>query len=229
VPSAFVEGAEYRPAIDPADFSAVVDNPYLPWTPGSTWRYEGGGEQIEVTVTGSTRSVMGVPTVVVRDRVHEDGKLTEDTEDWYAQDRAGNVWYFGEATAECEDGAVTSRHGSWEAGVDGAQPGIVMLAEPQVGDRYRQEYLAGEAEDQAKVVQLDGHVEGPTGTYEGVVVTEDFTPLEPDLLEDKAYARGVGVVEERTIKGGSGVVRLLEFVPGDGSAAAAPAYDPCHE
>jgi hypothetical protein len=229
VPTAVVEGAPYQPSIDPATFTTTIDAPFLPLTPGTTLRYEGGSEQIEVTTTGATRMVMGVATLVVHDRVREDGKITEDTEDWYAQDAAGNVWYFGEDTAECENGAITNRDGAWEAGVDGAQPGVAMLADARVGDHYRQEYLPGKAEDQARVLRLGDSVTVPAGSFSDVLVTEDFTPLEPDLLEDKLYAPGVGVVEEREVKGGSGVVKLTEIIQGAPASGPAPAFDPCHE
>jgi hypothetical protein len=142
-----------------------------------------------------------VTVTVVHDRVFTAGELTEDTFDWYAQDTAGNVWYLGEATVEY-DGDSTSTAGSWEAGVDGAQPGIVMLAHPAVGDAYRQEYLAGEAEDAAKVIELGGTVTVRAGMFRDVVTTEDWTALEPKILEHKSYAPGVGVVLERLVKGG---------------------------
>ncbi len=229
-PAAVVEDVEYRPVIEPADFTTSVKNPYFPLVPGSTRVYEGDGERIEYSVTTLTRTVMGVETVVVRDRAFKDGKLIEDTEDWFAQDGAGNVWYFGEDTAECKDGKPVSRHGAWEAGIDGAQPGVVMLADPQIGDLYRQEFYAGEAEDQGRVLMLGDAVEVPAGAYRDVLVTEDFTPLEPDLLEHKLYAPGVGVVEERTIKGGTGVLRLVEVTVDSGSAAAPTStFDPCRE
>ena len=195
-PSAFVKDAPYSVVIDPAAFSSTITNHLFPLEPGTTWTYDGGGEHIVVTVTGQTRVIAGVTTLVVHDQAFEGDELVEDTEDYYAQDPAGNVWYFGEVTGECDGRTVTSRHGSWEAHVDGAQPGVVMLAQPRIGDVYRQEYLAGEAEDQATILQLDGIVTGPTGDYVDVLVTEDVTPLEPDLLEHKSYARGVGVVQE---------------------------------
>jgi hypothetical protein len=183
---------------------------------GRTLVYEGvsGGEQerVEVTVTDRTREVMGVTATVVRDRAFVEGSLVEDTFDWFAQDRFGNVWYFGEATAEYEKGEIVSRAGSWEAGVDGAMPGVVMLADPRVGDRYRQEFYAGEAEDMARVRAAGASVAVPAGSYQHVLVTEDWTPLEPDVLEHKSYAPGVGVVLERVVKGGSGVLRLVEIV-----------------
>jgi hypothetical protein len=206
----------YEPRIDPNDFVTTIDNPYLPLPVGRTLVYEGvsGGEQerVEVTVTDRTREVMGVTATVVRDRAFVEGSLVEDTFDWFAQDRFGNVWYFGEATAEYENGEIVSRAGSWEAGVDGAMPGVVMLADPRVGDRYRQEFYAGEAEDMARVRAAGASVAVPAGSYQHVLVTEDWTPLEPDVLEHKSYAPGVGVVLERVVKGGSGVLRLVEIV-----------------
>lgn len=208
----------YEPRIDPADFVAAIDNPYLPLPVGRTLVYEGVSdgerERVEVTVTARTREVMGVTTIVVRDRAFVEGALVEDTFDWFAQDRWGNVWYFGEETAEYQDGEVVTRAGSWEAGVDGAQPGVVMLAEPRVGDRYRQEFYEGEAEDMARVLALGEALTVPAGSYDDVLVTEDWTPLEPDVLEQKSYAPGMGVVLERVVEGGSGVLRLVELRDG---------------
>jgi hypothetical protein len=192
----YVEGAPYLVTVDPADFVAVVDNPYWPMIPGTTTIFEGDGERIVVEVTDYTKVVMDVAVTVVRDRAYEDGRLIEDTFDWYAQDRWGNVWYLGEDTTEYDRGRPVSTAGSWEAGVDGALPGIVMLAEPQVGDVYRNEFYAGEAEDLAKVVELDGSIEVPAGAFIATLVTQDWTPLEPDQLERKTYAPGVGLVAE---------------------------------
>jgi hypothetical protein len=220
-PAALAEGKPYRPPIDPGDFVSVIDNPYLPLRPGTTLVYqgtsEGQREKIVVHVTDRTREIMGITATVVRDRAFVDGALVEDTFDWFAQDRAGNVWYLGEATKEYDGGKVVSTAGSWEAGVGGAQPGIVMLGAPRLGDRYRQEYYRGEAEDMAQVMQRDASVNGPEGSFDHVLVTEDWTPLEPKVRENKFYARGVGVVLERRTKGGSEVLRLVEFrSPGAG-------------
>lgn len=200
----------YRPSIDPAGFTTTIDNPFMPLVPGTTFIYEGAGERVEVTVTSDTRQVMGVETVVVRDTATVKGKVIEDTSDWFAQDRAGNVWYFGEATKSFEDDPAGDPAGSWEAGVDGAQPGIVMLADPQGGDVYRQEFYAGEAEDLALVRQLDDAIKVRAGSFDGVLVTEEWTPLEPDHIEHKFYARGVGLVGERVIAGGNEKVDLVE-------------------
>ncbi len=202
------------PEIDPADFVRDVTNQYFPLEPGTTLVYEGqtadGLERVEDRVTTERRVVMGVSCVVLHDRVSLDGSLIEETFDWYAQDREGNVWYFGEDSKDYEDGKVTSTKGSWEAGVDGAQPGIIMQADPQVGDSYRQEYYAGEAEDMAKVVELGQSVTVPAGSYSDVLVTRDWTPLEPDVEEQKYYAPGVGLVLEQFVKGGEGRVELIE-------------------
>lgn len=188
----------YAPAVNPADFGSTVDNPYFPLAPGARWEYRSrtadGTETTIVTATANTRTIMGVRCVEVRDTVTVDGQLKEDTLDWYAQHRDGTVWYFGEDTKEYEDGEVRSTQGSWIAGVDGALPGIVMPARPRIGERYRQEYYAGEAEDMAQILATAGRVTVPAGTYDGVLETKDHTPLEPDVLEHKYYARGVGPV-----------------------------------
>ncbi len=209
---------EYEPVIVPSDFVGAVDNPYLPLAPGSRWVYEGatedGLERIVVEVTNDTRQVMGVTCVVVRDTVTVDGEVTEDTWDWFAQDVHGNVWYFGEDTKEYEDGKVVSTEGAWEAGVDGAKPGIVMLAGPLVGLTYRQEYYKGEAEDMAQVLALHGTATTPAGTYSDVLRTKEWTPLEPGVAEEKYYAPGVGCVLEVVTKGGDERVELVEFVAG---------------
>ena len=197
--------------LDPAEFSAEIDNPYWPMQPGSTWVYREGKRRIEVTVTNRTRTVMGVETRVVHDLVTEDGVPVEDTFDWYAQDADGSIWYFGEDTTEFEDGKPVGHAGAWEAGVDGAQPGILLPADPEVGMTYRQEYYAGEAEDRAEVLSVDERVEVPAGTFEGTLQTEDTTPLEPDVVEHKFYARGVGPVLALKVKGDTGREELVSF------------------
>jgi hypothetical protein len=183
----------YAPNIDPADFVSEIDNKYFPLKPGTTFVYAGNAERDEMTVTSNTKQIMGVECVVVNDRLWEDGKLIEQTYDWYAQDKEGNVWYFGEATKEYKEGKVITE-GSWEAGVDGAKPGIMMQASPKVGQSYRQEYYKGHAEDWAQVVNLDETVKVPYGSFEHVLVTKEWTPLEPNLIEHKYYAPGVGPV-----------------------------------
>lgn len=205
----------YAPTIDSANFSLPVTNRYFPLTPGTTYVYEGtrDGEpqRDEVTVTSDTRIVAGVLCVVVHDVVTQQGELTEETFDWYAQDAAGNVWYFGEDSKEYEGGKVVSTHGSWEAGVDGAQPGIVMKAAPSAGDTFRQEYYAGEAEDMSRVLKLSESVQVAAGSYRDVLVTEDFTPLEPDVLEHKYFAPGVGLVKASMVKGGAEEMELVQI------------------
>lgn len=210
-PAALVEGETYAPAIDPANFDAPVANDYFPLQPGLVAVFEGGDERVEVKVTAETKVVMGVTTHVITDQVFVDGELAEDTVDWYAADNFGNVWYFGEETAEYENGQVTSTAGSWEAGVDGAVPGIIMLADPEVGDAYRQEFYAGEAEDVAKVYAVDQSITVPKDRYDRVIVTEDWSLLEPGVHERKWYAPGVGVVFEETIQGGSGTLSLVDY------------------
>jgi hypothetical protein len=204
--------------LDPADFTSEIDNPWMPLRAGAKWVYretdaEGTEQRVEVTVLDETKEVLGIETRVVHDVVTEDGEPVEDTFDWYAQDADGNVWYFGEDTKEFENGKPTTTAGSWEAGVDGAQPGVLIPGEPEVGMTYRQEYYAGEAEDAAEVLSLDEKVQVPFGTYDGVLMTKDYTPLEPDVLEHKFYARGVGVVLALAISGGSDREELVEFTP----------------
>jgi hypothetical protein len=212
-PAAFVEGAAYAPVIDPADFSTTIDNPYFPLPPGTTYVFEGGTERNEVAVTHDTKVIMGVTTVVVHDRVWDEGVLSEETYDWYAQDSAGNVWYFGEDTKKFE-GTSVNTEGSWLAGVDGAAPGVIMLADPQVGDIYREEYLAGHAEDVAKITKIGGSATVAAGTYADILLTENSTQLEPDVVEEKTYAPGVGFTFERYVKGGEGTIELIEIRTG---------------
>jgi hypothetical protein len=212
-PAVYLEGQPYEVTIDPADFVAVIDNPFMPLKPGTKVTFD-GAERIEIAVGTETKTILGVPTTVVRDQVFSDGELAEDTLDWYAQDREGNVWYFGEKTAEYDEGKVVSTEGSWEGGVDGAQPGIIMLADPQVGDVYRQEFYEGEAEDLAEVTGVGGSITIPFGTFTDVLVTEEWTPLEPAVRERKTYVPGIGVVETRQIKGGDDVTQLSDFKVG---------------
>lgn len=204
----------YEPVIDPANFVAQIDNQYLPFTPGTIMIYEGesedGSERIEVEVTQETKEVLGVTCTVIRDRVWVDGELEEDTFDWFAQDKDGNVWYFGEESKEYEDGVIVSTGGSWEAGVDGAKPGILMKANPKVGDAYRQEYYEGEAEDLAEVISLNESVSVEYGDFDNCLKTKEWNPLEPDVVENKYYAPGIGVILEVAVKGGSERVELLE-------------------
>ncbi len=195
-----LEPGPYNPAIDPDDFVERIDNPYFPLTPGTTFIYEKetdeGTERVEVQVTDQTKEILGVECTVVTDTVFLDGELIEFTWDWYAQDKEGNVWYFGELSFEFEDGELLGLEGSWQAGVDGAKPGIIIPADPAVGDVYRQEFALGEAEDMGEVLGLMEIAAVPYGSWANCLKTADFTPLEPDVLEHKYYAPGVGLVLE---------------------------------
>jgi hypothetical protein len=188
----------YSPVIDPANFVANVTNPYFPLKPGTVFIFNGKRDdsprRTEMTVTDETKMIMGVPCIVVRDVVTTNSELVEKTVDWYAQDVDGNVWYFGEDTAEYKNGTVTSTDGTWMAGVDGALPGYVMKAKPAVGDGYRQEYRPGVAEDFARVVDLNASKEGPVDQYDNILVTEDTDLLDSSKFEHKYYAPGVGFV-----------------------------------
>ena len=188
--------APYDPEIDPAKFGGPINNPLLPLIPGTTFVYVGGSESNVVTVTHKTVVILGVTCVEVHDVVYSDGELIEDTLDWFAQDKAGNVSYFGENTHELENGLIVSLEGQWTAGVDGAKPGIVMEAHPKLGDFYRQEFLLGTAEDLAEVTGLNESVDVPAGHFDGCLKFRETTPLEPDAMEDKFYAPGIGLVRE---------------------------------
>jgi hypothetical protein len=180
--------------------------------PGTRWVYtEGVDQRVEVTVTGRTKKILGIDATVVHDVVTEHGDVKEDTYDWYAQDEWGNVWYLGEDTKEYEDGQVVTTEGSWQAGVDGAQAGVILPGEPEIGLAYRQEYYEGEAEDAGEILSLDRHVDVPFGSFDEVLKTKDWTPLEPDVLEHKYYAKGVGPVLTVAVKGGGGREELVAF------------------
>ena len=210
--------ASYSPHIDPAEFTTNIDNKYFPLKPGTTLVYRGKTKDATVgdvvAVTSDTKQIMGVECVVVDDKVTEDGKLAEQTYDWYAQDKKGNVWYFGEDSKEINNGKVTRTEGSWEAGKDGAKPGIIMPANPEVGKTYRQEYYKGEAEDMARALKLNGSVKVPYGTFENVLVTDEWTPLEPNIAEHKYYAPGVGNVKEIATKGPKETLELVDVKHG---------------
>jgi hypothetical protein len=194
-------------SLRPADFVAHVDNPWFPLTPGTVYVYrgikDGKPSRDVVTVTRATRTIGGIRATSVHDNLYVEGRLAERTTDWYAQDRAGNVWYFGEDTAGLDaSGHVETREGSWLAGVHGAQAGIYMPARPAVGRTGRQEYLKGQAEDHFRVVSVDASVSAPAMSSKHALLTEEWTPLEPGVLDHKFYVRGVGTVLEQTVKGG---------------------------
>jgi hypothetical protein len=196
-----------RPGVDPADFTSPAANPYFPLTPGTvtTLRGTDEGEHLveRVHVTSRTKVIEGVRTRVVRDVVRRsDGSLAERTQDWYAADNAGNVWYFGEATATYDDdGAVESREGSWQAGVDGAVAGLIMPADPRPTEAYRQEYYRGHAEDRAEVLGSHGAVDTPYRSFGGTLQTVERTRLEPGVAERKYYAAGIGEIKSQDVSG----------------------------
>jgi hypothetical protein len=188
-------------------FSSRVTNPWFPLAPGTVLSYrgvrEGHPSRDIMTVKRSTRIIHGAPCRVVKDLLYLSGKLAERTTDWYTQDDAGNVWYYGEATAELSpSGRVTSTEGSWQSGVGGAKPGIFMPARPRVGYTGRQEYLKGEAEDHFRIRSLTAVVHTVAASSSRALLTEEWTPLEPRVLDHKLYVRGIGTVLEQTVRGG---------------------------
>lgn len=198
----------YAPTIDPADFVATIDNRYFPLQPGTAFHYKGVAENgktpqtDDMVVTRQTKVILGVECTVVRDTVSSRGKPIEHTVDWYAQDKAGNVWYMGEDTRELQDGKFVKADDSWEAGVGGAKPGIIMPGDPQRGDSYRQEYYPGFALDQARVLGPGGPIAVPNGSYEDTLLTVETAPrLDPGVAERKWYVAGVGDVKEHTVSG----------------------------
>jgi hypothetical protein len=204
--------------LDPTTFTTRIDNRWWPMAPGTRWRYretdqEGAGREIVVTVTNQTKTLAnGVTARVVRDTVSEDGTITEDTFDFYAQDKHGNIWYLGEDTAEFENGKLTTKAGSFEAGVDGAMAGVIMPAHPRDGQAYRQEYYKGEAEDRGEVLSTHELAETPYGRFKRALLTKDTTPLEPNVLEYKLYAPRIGPVLALGVSGGPGSrEELLKF------------------
>jgi hypothetical protein len=194
----------YAPRIDPASFVARIDNRYLPYTPGTRFHFVGVRGQTRQTddqlVLHRTKRILGVRSTVVRDTVSEHGRAIERTDDWYAQDKQGNVWYMGEDSFELRHGRFVKASDSWQAGVKGAKPGIIMPAHPRPGDAYRQEFFLGHALDQARVIRLGAKLTVPYGTFKRVLVTSERSALEPQI-EHKYYVRGVGEIAERVVKG----------------------------
>lgn len=185
----------YDPKINPADFSPVIDNPWLPMKPGSKYVYRNKSENAEVVITVTNKKIklMGVTCIVVHDVNSVGGVIEENTLDYFAQHKDGSVWYFGEDTISYEDGIANTK-GSWRAGLNGAKPGIVMFASPAVGNTYRQEFFLGEAEDVAQGFAIKQQVKVPAGTYNNAYQTKDFTALDPGNFENKYYVRGIGNV-----------------------------------
>ena len=213
VANAKASGSSYEPVLDPANFVAVIDNPYYPLPVGRTLVYEGvkdGQTQLDtVTVTAQTKVIEGITATVVSDVSTHDGTVLERTFDWFAQDKQGNVWYLGEDTAAFLPNGKVDTSGSWQSGVHDAEPGIVMEAHPQIPDAYRQEYLAGQAEDTAWVVQLGGTVTVPYGTLRKTLTTLEATRVEPGLYDQKIYAPGVGMVLEQALTGPTEFAKLV--------------------
>ena len=202
----FGPGKDYHPTINPANFSAHVDNQYFPLEPGTVYVYTGtkdGKAATNVfTVTSKTKLIDGVHTRVVEDRLFLNGRLEERTQDYYAQDNHGNVWYFGEDTAVLDrNGNVIDTEGSFHAGVNGAQPGVYMQANPELNRRFRQEWYAGHAADQFKAVDLDAPITVPFVSSQHALKTAEITGLEPGLLDNKFYVKGLGQVTERSASG----------------------------
>jgi hypothetical protein len=193
-------------------FSARVDNAWFPLLPGTRYLYSGVKDGLPsrdvLTVTHRVRSIDGAPCITVHDRLYLRGLLRERTTDWYSQDARGNVWYFGEQTAELDKhGHVTSTEGTWTAGVDGARPGVYIPANPRVGQSGRQEFYKGHADDHFKVIGRFRTLVG--GHVANAVLTEEWTPLEPGTLDHKLYVRGIGTVLEHTERGGDEHAELV--------------------
>jgi hypothetical protein len=203
-------GAARAPAAtppNPSDFVRIVDNPWYPLKPGTVYRWTGvsaGKPAVDVLrVTHATKAILGVRTTVIHDRVFVEGRLEESTSDWFAQDRHGTVWYFGEATRQLDrQGHVVSTAGSWQAGVNGARQGIFMPAHPRVGQTFRQEFYKGHAEDRFTILSLHATVKVPFTSSSRAMRTRETTPLEPGVVDEKIYVRGIGTALERTVKGG---------------------------
>jgi hypothetical protein len=203
----------YAPKIDAANFVATIDNRYLPYKPGTAFHFEGvrgtTPQTDDEVVLHRTKRILGVKCTVVRDTVSEHGRAVERTDDWYAQDKQGNVWYMGEDSFELQNGRFVKASDSWESGVNGAKPGIIMPASPRPGDAYRQEYYPpGKALDEARVLRRTGSLTVPYGSFKHLLVTSEFSPLEPQT-EQKFYAPGVGEIAERVVKGHHEEFRLV--------------------
>jgi hypothetical protein len=203
----------YEPVLNPGDFVRVIDNPYYPLPVGRTLIYRGvrdGQTQTDrVHVTSGTKVLEGITATAVSDVARHNGKLLEKTTDWFAQDKQGNVWYLGEDTAAYLPNGQIDRSGSWQAGVHDGEPGIIMLAHPQIPDAYRQEFLRGQAEDTAWIVNKGGSVRVPFGVVHHILTSLEFTRLEPGVIDQKIYAPGIGIVRELSQKGPLEVARLV--------------------
>jgi hypothetical protein len=213
----FGPGRTYHPRIEPANFSPNVTNELFPLTPGKILVYTGikdGKKALDLFApTSRIRVINGVRTRVVEDRGYLDNVLEERTSDYYAQDRCGNVWYFGEDTATLDrHGKVVDTEGTWHYGVGGAQPGVFMQAHPQLGRRFRQEWLEGQAEDVFKVIDRSARVTVPFGSFRHALRTAETNALEPGVLDNKYYVRGVGEVAELAVRGPREEFKLVEII-----------------
>jgi hypothetical protein len=212
-------GPGWPATLSPSDFVARVDNRWFPLKPGSKYRYKGtkdGTRMIDLLkVTDRTKRILGVKTTVVHDVVRMHGRPEEVTNDWYAQDRHGNVWYFGEATKELDsNGNTISTEGSFKAGVDGARAGVYISGHPHVGQSARQEYYKGQAEDHFKILDLNARVSVPYVTSHHALRTREWTPLEPNVVDNKYYVRGIGTVREIAVRGPVERLSLVSFEKG---------------
>lgn len=215
-------GPGWPTTLSPSDFVARVDNPWFPLLPGSEYRYRGSKDGMKtvdvVKVTGRTKRILGVETTVVHDVVSVNGRPEEVTDDYYAQDRKGNVWYFGESTEELDShGRTVSTEGSFQAGVNGARAGVLIPGHPKVGQTGRQEFRKGQAEDHFKILDLNAHVSVPFVSTDHALRTVEWTPLEPKVLDNKYYVRGIGTVREIAVKGPVERLRLVAFRKGGAS------------
>lgn len=214
-PASTTSGHAASEPVNPVNFPGGSTNRLFPLIPATSFSYAGETDGVPttglMTVTASTKMILGVTTIVVHDQAWEDGDLVEDTFDWYAEDRRGNVWYFGEYVTQLDHGQIIGHVGSWEAGVDGAVAGIIMPAAPKRGKTYQQELAPGVAEDQMKVVSLDATVTVPYGTLRGCLKTEEFTPLHPDLLDHKFHCPGIGLVRGVAVVGAPEIYSLTHL------------------
>jgi hypothetical protein len=216
-PPRWVVHGPYTPTVDPANFVSKIDNRYFPLVPGIAFHYKGYSDETpqtdDMVVTSKTKKILGVTCTVVRDTVSENGTPLERTFDWYAQDRQGNVWYMGEDSLELKHGRFVRASDSWQAGVNGAKPGIIIEGQPKAGDVYRQEYYPpGGALDQARVLDAHPTVAVPAGTYRRSLATVEWSPVEPQL-ERKWYAAGIGEIQEQVVRGGHERFQLVSVTP----------------
>ena len=215
-PPPWVLHGKYAPRLEPANFVARIDNRYFPLKPGNAfhfWGVKDSARQVDdVVVTHRSKRVLGIRCTVVRDTVYEAGRPVERTLDWYAQDKHGNVWYMGEDSLELKNGRFVRASDSWQAGVNGAKPGVIMRGRPRAGAVYRQEYYPpGGALDQARVLGFTGPIRVPAGTFRRVLVTVEWSPVEPQL-EKKYYVAGIGEVKEEVVQGGHEQFQLAKVI-----------------